>query len=210
MDKIIEKLGIYDLLVLLLTGMIILLFSLNLLPFFNLEIKIDDTLQFLIVSYFIGMLFQEIGYIFNENFIEMGMLKKVFNNVQSSNYHISLSQKEVDFIKKKVCKKLHKDISDLSYTDIYVYCKTDYLKTSNDKNEIEQQALKASMARSLFLFFIITLICLCKIYLSCYDDMMLGLLFLNVISILVFLNRYIRFYMRRYVHILRTFYYKNK
>lgn len=121
MDKILEKLGIYDLVVLLLTGMIILLFSIKISPLFSIDLEINDTLHFLIISYFVGMIFQEIGSKINNR----KMLKMVFEI--SNDYHISLLEEEKIFIINKISEILNVDSSDLNINLIYNHCKNNYL-----------------------------------------------------------------------------------
>lgn len=68
-NNILDKLGIYDLIVLLLSGICITSFSIILYPIVFSDqltncIKPEDTLAFLAISYFVGLVFQEIGAFF--------------------------------------------------------------------------------------------------------------------------------------------------
>lgn len=204
MDKILEKLGIYDLVAVLLTGMIILLLSHNILLFYSIEIKADETIQFLILSYFIGMLFQEIG----NKMINKKILKMVFDGDQAD-YHISLLPKEVDLIKQTVAFKINVDVSSLSIIEIYTYCKKIYVDSSNGLAEIDKQQSIGGMARSLFVYFIMTACFLTIRLLICLDIITVLLLIVSLLFARIFYQRYIRFYRRRYVHILRSYYYNN-
>lgn len=64
-SAILDKLGIYDLIAVLLPGISILTFSVLVIQYvYKIEIKglqINETLTFLVLSYFIGLIFQEIG-----------------------------------------------------------------------------------------------------------------------------------------------------
>ncbi len=204
MDEILEKLGIYDLTVLLLTGMIILIFSLKILMIFNLNFEVNDTMQFLVISYFLGMIFQEIGYKINDK----EMLNKVFEE-QSQNYRISLSQKEVIHIKDTVAHNLNIKIYNLNNTEIYNYCKIKYLKFSKGSIEIDKQQSIGGMARSLFLYFVLVFLITGIKFSVCFDKRCICLSGISFICAIIFRHRYIRFYRMRYVHILRAFYYNS-
>ena len=205
MDKILEKLGIYDLMVLLLTGMIILLITIKIMPFFdfNSEIKVDDSFQFIIISYFIGMVFQELGSKLNCR----RLLKPVFRI--SGDLHISLSQKEKDFIVNKVSKELDISFSEDAISQIYNYCKVYYLKTNKTTIEIDKQQSIGGMARSLTIYFLlISLIALVKFFI-CLDSIYFYIMAISLLFTYIFHNRYVRFFKMRYVLILRSFYYEN-
>lgn len=205
MDKILEKLGIYDLVVLLLTGMVILFITIKIIPYFNCncEMNIDDSFQFLIISYFVGMIFQELGSKLNCR----KLLKCVFR--QCNDLRISLSQKEKDFIVGSVSKELNINFSEDSILEVYNYCKDNYLKSRKTTIEIDRQQSIGGMARSLAIYFsIVFLIALIKFIINTSSTYF----FVMIISLLftyIFYNRYIRFFKMRYVHILRAFYYDN-
>lgn len=65
MSQILEKLGIYDLLAVLLSGISILTFTLLSLDLVcNIQIRsieVNESIVFLVVSYFMGLIFQEVG-----------------------------------------------------------------------------------------------------------------------------------------------------
>ena len=151
MDKILEKLGIYDMMVLLLTGMIMLLTTIKIFPFLSFDIKfcLEDSLQFLTISYFFGMIFQELGSKLNSR----KLLKTVFRI--TGDIHLSLSQKEIDFIKDTVCNELDITFSEEAISEIYNYCKLSYIKLNKTTIEIDKQQSIGGMARSLSIYFIL-------------------------------------------------------
>lgn len=205
MDKILEKLGIYDLMVLLLTGMIILLITIKIFPIFNFHIKIDadDSLQFLIISYFIGMVFQELG----SKFSGRKLLKPVFK--VSNDLHISLSQKEIDFITNTVCDKLDIVFTDDSVSEIYNYCKSCYIKSNRTTIEIDKQQSVGGMARSLSIYFVLIFLISVIKFLICINSTYFFMTIISCFMAYIFYNRYVRFFKMRYVLILRAFYYEN-
>lgn len=205
MDKILEKLGIYDLIVLLFAGMIMLLITIKIVPIFNLklEMKIDNSLQFLIISYFVGMIFQELG----SNLNSRKLLKVVFR--MSNDLHISLSQREADFIINTVCKKLDIVFSKDAISEIYIYCKSCYLKSNKATIEIDKLKSIGGMARSLSIYFVLVFLIAVIKLLIYMESKYFFIATICALFIYIFYNRYARFLKMRYVHILRTFYYEN-
>lgn len=66
MNKILDKLGIYDLVAVLLSGISISTFSLLIMRIVynkqvDLDLQVNETLLFLVLSYFVGLIFQELG-----------------------------------------------------------------------------------------------------------------------------------------------------
>lgn len=149
MDKVLDKLGVYDLIGVLLTGIIISLFTIRILIFFdwNLVIETTDSFQFLVISYFVGLVFQELGSKLNS----VNILKSIFKT--TNDLQASLSQKEINFYQTTIYEKLNFDLSDdNSIVEIYDYCKS-FL---NDKDSIKQDRKKSlgGMARSLSIYFL--------------------------------------------------------
>ena len=66
LSKILDKFGIYDLVGVLLSGISISTLSLLVLQLVygiqvNIELHVSETLSFLVISYFLGLIFQELG-----------------------------------------------------------------------------------------------------------------------------------------------------
>lgn len=66
MNKVLDKFGIYDLVAVLLSGISICTFSLIVLQFIykvniDIQLQVNETLSFLVMSYFVGLIFQECG-----------------------------------------------------------------------------------------------------------------------------------------------------
>lgn len=152
MDKILEKLGVYDLIGVMLSGLIILLFAKYICVFlnFNPTIEFYDTFQKLIISYFIGLVFQEIG----SKISCWKILKLTF--VPVDDLHISLSQREVDFLFSEAHNKMGFEIAEKHIIEIYNFCK---LKNNSGSDSDRKQSL-GGMARSLMLYFFFTFVIL--------------------------------------------------
>lgn len=202
MDKVLEKLGLYDLIGVLLSGTIIVLFSIEVAVLFDVEINFDFTLSFLVFSYFIGLIFQELG----SKLDCWKILKSVFET--KYDLHISLSQKEIDFFTTKVCEMLDIDFNDDNIAQIYFYCKLSNL-SRKDKNDYDMRQSISLMARSLFIYFFILSIVLSGSLLIEFDYKFGCWALASVVLMLLFYNRYIRFIKMKYVRILREYYYNN-
>lgn len=201
MDKILEKLGIYDLVGVIFTGLIIssLTKYIFMLLGLSFEIDINNTFQLLIISYFIGVVFQELG----SKLDCWKILKTIFK--PTNDLHISLSQKEIDYFMTEVYSKLKFDNNENHLVEIYNFCRS---KNNNDLNSDRKQSL-SGMARSLMIYFLFLSISL----LICFLDTLnyRCLIFSSIVGFLCYLfyNRYVRFMKMKYVHVFRTYYYNN-
>lgn len=201
MDKILEKLGVYDLIGVMFSGLIILLFTRYICVFLNFKLVIDcnDTFQLLIISYFIGLVFQEIGSRINC----WKILKSIFTPVYD--LHISLSQKEVDFLFSEAHNKMGLEIAEKHLMEIYNFCK---LKNNIDLDSDRKQSL-GGMARSLMLYFFFAFIMLMISFFTTWRYIYLGIAFLCLCFGWLFYNRYVRFMKMKYVNILRGYCFNN-
>lgn len=202
MDKVLEKLGLYDLIGVLLSGAIIVLFSIKVSAFFGVEKNFDFSLSFLVFSYFIGLIFQELG----SKLDCWKILKSIFE--VKYDLHISLSQKEIDFFSTKVCEMLDIDFNDNNIIQIYFYCKLSN-SSRKDKNDYDMRQSISLMARSLFIYFFILSIVLSGSFFIEFDYKFGCLALVSVVLMLLLYNRYIRFMKMKYVRILREYYYNN-
>ena len=202
MDKVLEKLGLYDLIGVLLSGIIIVLLSIKVSILFDVEINFDFSFSFLVFSYFIGLIFQELG----SKLDCWKILKSIFEN--KYDLHISLSQKEIDFFTTKVCEMLDIDFNDNSIIQIYFHCK---LSNSNgkDKNDYDMRQSISLMARNLFIYFFSLSIFLSGSFFIKFDYKYGCWSIVSVVLTFLFYNRYIRFMKMKYVRILREYYYSN-
>ena len=199
MDKILERLGIYDLVGVMFSGLIILLLTKYMLAFLNLKIEIDDTFQMLIISYFIGLVFQEIGSKLNCWKILISIFKP------TRDLHISLLQKEIDFLIEEGQIKLGYENATNNLVEIYIFCKT---KSNGDLDFDRKQAL-SGMARSLMIYFLFSSSVLIIGFFITFDYKYLVILFLCLCLSWIFYNRYKRFLRMKYVHVLRSYYCSN-
>lgn len=201
MDKILEKLGVYDLASVLFSGVIIMSLTLKIAPFFNekLIVEVGNSLQFLVMSYFVGMVFQEIGSLMSDK----ELLKSVF--IESEDERLSLTKDESIYIKSTVGKKKESAIESDVFT-IYNYCKMDYLKTLSNV-ELDRKKSIAGMARNLFCYFIVLLIASVFKFTYTFETKYIYFTIISIILSGLFYRRYNRFTKMRYVNILRTFYY---
>ena len=205
MGNILEKLGIYDLFVIFLSGAIITyITSLVCEKFFinKFPVSVDETISFLILSFFVGTIFQEIGsLIFRKTFnVNKEILKAIFIN--SDDKSTALIKQERDGIEKYFIEK------EMDYKDkemIYNYCKYKLLEAGVSVNGDNNQSI-SGLSRSLALYFGI----LGFIFFICSCVNMIFFLYLIICTLLciIFLTRCIRFIKIRYVFIFRSFYYK--
>lgn len=107
MSSILNKFGVYDLIAILLSGTSILTLSilvLNLVYGVTLDeaISVNETLSFLVLSYFLGLTFQEIGSLILKKVIYRGncLLESAISS--KSETHVHLSDEELD----SICVKL--------------------------------------------------------------------------------------------------------
>lgn len=214
MSVILEKLGIYDLVAVLLTGINISIFTICVFKyiykypiFMNWQIK--ESLFFLVISYFVGIIFQELGSI---------ILKKVFfrNNLllklcfeSSNDSDILLTNKEIQDILNYVNKKL--SLNKYEYMDniniIYNYCKFKVLESGEFPRTDKDQTISA-MSRSLSLYF---LILFSFLSFSSFQTLNMVYYIASICSALLsilFYKRCVRFTKIRYIYILRLYYYK--
>ena len=86
MDKVLEKLGIYDLVAVLLTGICMVVFSVLIAnAFFQYDVsgllKLENTTYLLVISYFVGLIFQECGSFIQRKCLKRNeLLEKVFED----------------------------------------------------------------------------------------------------------------------------------
>lgn len=217
-NQVLDKLGIYDLVVVLLSGMCITMFSGLLAPVLIqadgvMTPEVGDTVPFLLISYFVGVIFQEIGSLLQKRVIQRDdkLLKSVFKSGKHPDYSTALTSEEQVGIRHIVRKKMKIDKkepegSESDIQTIYNYCRLNLNSADNMARADRNQSI-SGMSRSLSLYFfgiflVTGLTCLCNQsakYLCCA-------IAASLLSILLYF-RCIRFAKMRYVYIIRTYYY---
>ena len=216
MNQIFDKLGIYDLVAVLLSGICITTFSLvsdrilfqsqlsNFLKVENTLDTLEDTLLFLVISYFVGISFQEVGsfiqrWIYKNN----RLLLKALDT--SKKTHRLLTQEEKEGIYQTVQKELNLETAPDEEV-LYNYCKF-YLITTGNMARADRDQSTLGLSRSLSLYFFLLSLITYITYFRSQNDMYytcaVGMLLLAVLL----WHRYIRFAKMRYIYILRSFYY---
>lgn len=209
MSQIFDELGIYDLVAVLLSGICITTFSIladqvifqsHILCF----LKVKDTIPFLALSYFIGLVFQEVSSIIQKKIYKNNrLLLKALDTSEKSNR--LLTQEEKDGIVQAVQTEMA--LQTIPNVEIlYNYCKFYLISTGNTARVDKDQSI-FGMSRSLSLYF-----CGLALFTAVYAFKTLNALhFVYVVvslglSILLY-YRCIRFAKMRYIYILRSFYY---
>ena len=212
MDEILDKFGIYDLVAVLLSGITISIFSILILKIIynvpiEVNLQINETLSFLVISYFCGLLFQESSSWVQRKVIYKNdrLLKQVLKISDGS--YLCLNEKEKKEIYKYVVKKMKLDKSKDNDNIIYNYCKFSILQSENKAHMDKEQSLSA-MSRSLSLYFFIVYH-FSLINISNQLNILKGIMpVAAAFFAILFYYRYTRFAKLRYVYIFRTFYYK--
>lgn len=214
MNQILEKLGIYDLVAVLLSGISITSFTLLADQAFfqsNLAgyLSIDDTLLFLVISYFIGLIFQEFGSLVQKR---ITFSKKKDKNIVLSlaldtdrKFYQRLTPEEKNGISQIVQEELDLD-SAPNDEILYNYCKF-YLVSAGSMSRADKDQSAAGMSRSLSLYFFIFSLVItfsaAKNHSFEFEPWAIGMFSLSVLLG----YRCFRFTLMRYIQIVRTTYY---
>ncbi len=207
MSKILDKFGIYDLVAVLLSGINICIFSLLVLQLvykipIDIELQVNKTLSFLVISYFLGLIFQEFGSLVQKIITHKNntLLKKALKVSDKSN--TLLTETEKDGVYTYVKSKFNVENDNI----VYNYCKF-YIIENYDTTRIDKDQSLSAMSRSLFLYFVIlAIIALINIFFN-PNHLNIILLSVSIILLALFRYRWIRFTKLRYIYIFRTFYY---
>lgn len=171
-DSLTDKLGIYDIFGIFFSGCIISICSMWLatkIEFFNLNLKINNIngiFVFIIISFFIGIIFQE-----SSSFIHKKIFKKnnfLKESLESKNNNYLYMSK--DEIKKLLAKfPQYKDntgvvrLKNVDRKFIYNQCKY-YLIEKNNTALIDKNLALSAMARSLSFYFFYYFYCFFNMY----------------------------------------------
>lgn len=207
-DKVLDKLGIYDLIGVLLPGVIACAVSVivdeALLGFgLNRYINADDLLIFLLLGYLTGVILQEIGSLAMK-FIDRGqrMLHKALKPLDDSRVHIS--SEEWELIESSVAMKLCKE-KPISKNLLYNHCKN---AGGNSMLADKDQSI-AAMSRSMAVYFsLLSLLLMGGALVTKEFRIMVFVCVFSLLSLLLW-KRSERFYIMRYIRIVRAYYYRN-
>lgn len=207
MDAVFEKLGVYELFSIFFAGSVITYSSIIFNDrYFNIGIflssnGLNNTFLFVLISCFVGFLFQEMGSIVNKYIIfrGKGLLKEAYSKEKTSVNHLSAQEfKKLEALFKK------NNIIDLE--EKYNTCKY-YIIKNGSTSRIDKDLALSSMSRSFFLyFFIISLILLIYMIANMDGSLVLPFALSVFVSTLMFLRQK-RFAIMRYVSIFRAYLY---
>lgn len=206
MNKILDKLGIYDLVAVLLSGMSICTFSLLVLQLvykihIDIRLAVNEILSFIVVSYFLGLVFQECGSIIQKLIYKNNALLQKALKV-SDKSHILLTETEKSGIYAYVKSKTNIKNDNM----VYNYCKF-YIMRNCDTIKIDKDQSLSALSRSLSLYFIIlAIITLITVFVN-PNHLNIILLFISILFSVLLYYRCVRFAKLRYTYIFRTFYY---
>ncbi len=223
-DSLMDKLGIYDVIVVFFSGSIISICSLLFweelgFPLLSFEMNdISTIFMFVIISSFLGTIFQEFSSIIYKTkiFPNSKLLDEAFKSEDNSYEH--MSQEELIKLVRNFGKSQHVDSSNVNNvidiigkTYIYNKCKYYLIETGNTTIADKNLAL-SSMARSLAVYFgIIFIVAMGRVILTIkeLDLLLLVIAYLSLFLCLLMHERFKRFAIIRYVYIMRTYAYKN-
>lgn len=211
MNKILDKLGVYDLIAVLLSGISISTFSVLVLQFvykfpIDINLQVNETLSFLVLSYFLGLVFQEISSFIQKKSSHKnnGLLKSALKTQKDS--HIFLTEIEKMGVYSYVINKLNLNPNENNDNVIYNYCKF-YIIESGDTTRIDREQSISAMSRSFSLYFaLLTILVLINIFFQ-PEFTKVVLVGVSLFFTFLFYYRCIRFTKLRYINIFRTFYY---
>lgn len=211
MSNILDKFGIYDLVAVLLSGICILTISILVLQFIDIipavmNLKVNETLLFFVLSYFTGLIFQEIGSLIQKISLNKNNRLLKASIKTSNNMHISLTDFEKNSIYSYVIEKLKLNPNEDNDSVIYNYCKYYILNNSNTVQIDKDQSI-SSMGRSLSLYFLMLAFAVSIISFFQFSIDKIIIIFFSLLLSLLLGYRCIRFAKMRYVKIFRTFYY---
>lgn len=206
LDKLLDKLGFYDLIGVLLPGITATGFSILADKiFFHIGlyeyVSTEDMFLFLMVSYFVGVVLQEGGSIIMKR---CDRENKLFNHslVPRENRRDSITEKEKEMFS-EVIKKSFPEGTDPDWQMMYNFCKHSGGNTlSTDKDHSI-----AAMSRSMGLYFAILTIVFSIYAIQNSNAYILAAIVMSCVISLLMLYRSYRFYKIRYIRIFRNYTY---
>lgn len=205
MDKILDRMGLFDLIAVLLPGSIAvsltIIFDQIIFGFgISKYVNTDDIVVFLIISYFVGMIYQEFGSLTYKYLINAknAVLRRSLDTTRKNS---SLTSAEKEAVQKIVCKELH--LSEMpDDNQLFNYCR--YSGGSTAHSDKEQSLAAMSLNLSLYFFMLSLVIGFWAIFHSVGN---LGVAAVLLMIGLLLLQRSVRYYSVRFVRVVRTFYY---
>lgn len=202
MSTILDKLGIYDLVAVLLSGISIYTFSILVLQLIykipiNTNLQVNETLLFFVISYFLGLIFQEISSL---------LQKKITHKNNRLLKEAELIDIEKSSVYSYIIEKLNLNPDENNDTVVYNYCKF-YILKNCDTTQIDKDQSISSLGRSLSLYF--ALLAFVVLINSFFQPSIVKIILVIIsagFSTLLY-YRGIRFAKLRYIKIFRTFYY---
>lgn len=209
MNQILDKLGIYDLLAILFSGISVLTISLLILELvyqipISTDLNVNESLLYFVLSYFLGMLLQEIGWLIYAEHIckNRKLLKDVLSTDLDAIY--SLTESEKDRLSAYVSGQLN--MENVNENTIYEYCKS-YVLQYCDMSRMDKDQSLSAMSRSFALYFFALTVIAAFSLLFQFTGARFGTCLASLLLAVLFHNRCLRFSRMRYSKILRTFYY---
>lgn len=212
MKDIFDKFSIFYFIAILLSGICISTISLIVIYFvyglkFSISLGIDKNILFFIISYLLGIIFQEVGaFLYNKVFFRNDkLLKRTFG---LNNKNSLLTNEE----KTSLYKYFQDKLNITGERAIYNYCK-DYVYKNGNKLDHDRGLSLSAMSRSLSVCFMLLFFTLLGLQLfgTFNANIVYLIAFMILLPILsvVFFVRYLFFMNTRYTNILRLFYYDN-
>lgn len=212
-DKIFERLGVYDVLGVLLPGICMTGATKLIFDGFSLQQWVAfiqfDSWTFLVVSYIVGLVFQEVTHVLQLLFVGRSNKLLVSALNPKSNSHLRMEQSEIKAIEKKIKENAVVESEKIEWNVAYNYCRSYVAKNGNTARLDRDQAL-AAMARSFSLYCLTMFITLLISLVTSNTQYSLPFLFILIaLPILsgVFAYRFVRFSHRRYIATFRCFLY---
>ena len=222
MDKLLDKLGFYDLIGVLLPGIIAMSFSImaDKMIFHTAlseYISTNDTFLFLIVSYFVGVLLQELGSIIMKHY-DKGNIVLMKALEEKEGKRDSITHQEKTLFRNAIKDSFPEAGDGLNWVLMYDYCK----HSGGNSSSAEKDHSVAAMSRSMGLYFGLLSIALFVkfIYIWIASDnftinycerisiiaIPFAVILVMGISLLMWYRSF-RFYKIRYIRIIRNYYY---
>jgi len=208
-DKVLDKLGLYDLIGVLLPGVIACAVSLVvdealLRVGLSRYLNADDLFIFLLMGYLIGVILQELGSLAMK-FLDKGerMLHKALEPLDNARTHIS--REEWNLIESSVAARLCKE-KPISKNLLYNHCKN----AGGNNTQADKDQSIAAMSRSLAVYFALLAALLTGYSLAAKEFYIIVLACVSLSLMLLFWKRSERFYIIRYIRIVRAYYYQNQ
>ena len=216
MSKILEKLGVYDLLVLLFAGIIALSATIFidktvLAQKILKDVIVEETFPILLSSYLVGLVLNEVSsllyvYVFNKN-----------NRLVKSAVRVNrVWQPVLEQSEKRVIKNMLSQIPELSkegrigrkicWPLAYEYCKVRMRAEDLTRNERDQYT--AGISRSLALYCAILTVLLTIYSILTHTNENWIYILISLLLMLLFHHRYVRFTYMRYIRTFRSYCYR--